>query len=235
MALFLFDIDGTILKGRTQEHHDAFARAFQGIYGQPLDLNGVLPAGRTDMWLLAEPLRRRGLSNREISDKMPQAFALMEEYVDRHLGDVRVRLLPGIPEVVHALHERGELLGLLTGNLSGIAFAKMRHAGLGSYFETGGFGQESEVRDHLVPVAIRHASDRAGHPIAPSETVVIGDTPLDIEAGRAGGTRTVGVATGPFTQDQLREAGADLVFPSFEDWKRAVKELLALANVSTKP
>ena len=45
--------------------------------------------------------------------------------------------------------------------------------------------------------------------------MVIGDTPLDIEAGRAHGTLTVGVATGHFSETELQDA--DLVLPSFED------------------
>jgi phosphoglycolate phosphatase-like HAD superfamily hydrolase len=57
---------------------------------------------------------------------------------------------------------------------------------------------------------------------------VIGDTPLDIEAGAEHGTRTAGVATGPFGEEILRQAGADLVLSSMADYSMTVPALLAL-------
>ena len=185
-------------------------------------------AGRTDTWLLLEVLRRAGIDDGRARARLPQAFAAMQDYVDAQLGDLRDKVLPGVPQVLSDLHAAGQLLGLLTGNLSRVAGAKLRHAGLSGYFDTGGFGEESDVRSHLVPVALRHASERAGHPVPAARAVVIGDTPLDVEAGKAHGTRTVGVATGPFDEDQLREAGADLVIPSFADVGRSTSLLMAL-------
>jgi phosphoglycolate phosphatase len=229
-SLFLFDIDGTLLRGGTEVHREAFAHAYRAVYGVPLSLDGVPAAGRTDTWLLAEPLRRHGMPDEEIWARMPAAFAAMQEYCDRHLGDLRDRVLPGAEQVLAALHGRGELLGLLTGNLSRIAMAKMQHAGLDGYFDTGGFGEESEIRAHLVPVALANASHRAGHPIAARHTAVIGDTPMDIEAGKTHGTRTVGVATSWFSVDELAAAGADLVLPSLADVEEAVRDLLGVVE-----
>jgi phosphoglycolate phosphatase-like HAD superfamily hydrolase len=227
-ALFLFDIDGTLLRGSTAVHRDAFRHAFETVYGVPLSLDGISAAGRTDMWLLAEPLRRTGMDPATIRGGMTEAFAVMQEYVDTHLGDLKDKVLPGVPDVLAELRRHNALLGLLTGNLSRIAMAKLRHAGLAQYFDTGGFGEESEVRAHLVPVAMAHASRRAGSPIPASHTVVIGDTPLDIEAGAEHGTRTAGVATGPFGEEILRQAGADLVLSSMADYSMTVPALLAL-------
>jgi beta-phosphoglucomutase-like phosphatase (HAD superfamily) len=225
--LFLFDVDGTLIRTGTTVHKDAFALAFRQVYGLELDLNGVSAAGRTDTWLLHEALRRQGWSDEQIRERRRQAFDLMEDYVDEHLGDLRDRVLPGVPEVLQALDARGQLLGLLTGNLARVAMAKVRHAGLDRYFDTGGFGEESEVRAHLVPVALRKAGELARHEIAPEHAVVIGDTPLDVEAGKMAGTRTVAVATGPYSYDVLLDSGADLVLPTLED---AVDKLLAISS-----
>lgn len=224
-ALFLFDIDWTLLRGGTPSHRDAFAHAFRAIYDLPLSLDGISAAGRTDAWLLAEPLRRHGVPEETIVPKVPAAFALMQEYVEERLGDIRDWVLPGVRDVLADLHSTGAILGLLTGNLSRIAWAKMRHAGLDQYFTLGGFGEESETRAHLVSAALSHAADAAGRPFPPQRAVVIGDTPFDIEAGKSAGTRTVGVATGPFSVDALYAAGADLALPSFRDAERAVAEL----------
>lgn len=158
----------------------------------------------------------------------------MQAYVEAHLPDLREKILPGVPEVLAELDGRGQLLGLLTGNLSRIAAAKMRAAGLERYFDVGGFGEESEIRAPLVPVAIARASERAGRIIPPEQVAVIGDTPLDIEAGKAAGTRTVGVATGPFSAAELRGAGADLALESLADARGAVEALMRLVESPTR-
>lgn len=227
-ALFLFDIDGTMLRGGTEVHRDSFAHIYKTVYGLALSLEGIAASGRTDTWLLAEPLRRRGLSDESIQVSMPLAFARMAEYVEKHLGDLKPCVLPGVRETLTLLRERGELLGLLTGNLTRIAYAKLAHAGLSGFFGSGGFGEESEIRAHLVPVAVASAAHHIGYPIAPERVVIIGDTPMDIEAGQVHGARTVGVATGYFSVDDLCHAGADLVLATMSDSSQVVKELLSL-------
>jgi len=48
-------------------------------------------------------------------------------------------------------------------------------------------------------------------------TVVIGDTPLDVEAALVSGAVSVAVATGQFSEADLRAAGADVVLPDLTD------------------
>lgn len=228
--LFLFDIDGTILRGGTVVHRDAFAHVFRTVYDLPLTLDTVIAAGRTDTWLLVEPLRRSGLPDADIWARMQLAFTVMAEYVEEHIADMRESVLPGVPEVLARLREMGYLLGLLTGNLSRIARAKMQRAGLAEYFSTGGFGEESMDRPDLVPVALEHATQTYGMPLRAGQTVLIGDTPLDVEAGRAHGALTCGVATGRFSTDALRAAGADLVLESLADAESAVEALLRVGR-----
>ncbi len=225
-GLFLFDIDGTLMRGATEVHRASFEHAYRTVYGLSLTLDGIPPAGRTDTWLLAEPLRRLGMPDEQIWARMPDAFVSMQDFTEKHLGDIRDRVLPGVPDVLAGLRRREQILGLITGNLSRIAMAKLRHAGLGEYFQTGGFGEESEVRAFLVPVALASA----GRLVPANHAVVIGDTPLDIEAGKEHGTRTVGVATGTFSADELRAAEPDLVFDSFTDAETSVAALMRLVS-----
>ncbi len=231
--LYLFDIDGTLLRGATAVHRDAFAHAFRQVCGVDLTLDGISASGRTDRWLFTEALRSIGYAEQAIQACMPDVFLAMQVYVDTHLSDLRSCVLPGVAELLRKLQGERCHLGLLTGNLSPIAYAKLRHAGLSDFFSTGGYGEESTTRADLVPVAVAAACDRFGLSFSFSETVVIGDTPLDVEAGRAHGTLNCGVATGFYSRDALVVAGADLVLESFADSARAASALLSLGLAPT--
>jgi phosphoglycolate phosphatase len=215
-GLALFDIDGTLLRAGTDVHRAAFTHMYAEVYGLEASLDGINAAGRTDTWLLFQPLLRENLAVEQIQARLPAAFRSMCEFVDRHLGDLSHCVLPGVHETLTTLHESGILLGLITGNLERIAHAKMRKAGLDRYFDTGGFGEESATRSDLVPVAMRTAGARANGRLSPSQVMVIGDTPLDVEAGKAHGTSTVAVATGTVDFRTLAASGADLVLHSLE-------------------
>ncbi|GAC1318656.1 MAG: HAD hydrolase-like protein [Chloroflexota bacterium] len=209
--LYLFDIDGTLLSGAVAVHRAAFAHAYHEVYHRDADLNGIVTAGRTDSWILAETLRRQGLDDESIKSRMPRAFHLMEMYVAEHLEDLRHTVLPGVREVLEGLRKQDRILGLLTGNLRGIAHSKIRHAGLEGYFVAGGYGEESQERSHLVPVALREAAGIMQKEIDAREAVLVGDTPLDVEAGRHSGARVVAVATGRYSMDDLRRVSPDLL------------------------
>jgi HAD superfamily hydrolase (TIGR01509 family) len=53
--------------------------------------------------------------------------------------------------------------------------------------------------------------------VLPSECLMVGDTTIDVRAGRAAGAQTVGVLNGFGEEEELRLAGADLILPSAAD------------------
>jgi phosphoglycolate phosphatase-like HAD superfamily hydrolase len=55
--------------------------------------------------------------------------------------------------------------------------------------------------------------------------LIIGDTPHDISSALDNGLTAIGVATGSYTVDQLRESGAQAVFHDFSDWQTAAAKL----------
>ncbi len=62
------------------------------------------------------------------------------------------------------------------------------------------------------PDPILWAAERLG--CTPGECLMIGDTPIDIRAGRAAGAQTVGVLCGFGSEPDLRRSGAHLILPS---------------------
>jgi len=77
----------------------------------------------------------------------------------------------------------------------------------------------------LAPIAAARAAHRYGRAFVSADVVVIGDTPHDIDCGRAAGARTIAVATGPFSADALRAYGADIVLENLADTDRVVESI----------
>ena len=55
--------------------------------------------------------------------------------------------------------------------------------------------------------------------MSPAASVMVGDTALDIEAGRANGVRTIGCTWGYGSRDELVQAGADELVDSPAAWR----------------
>jgi phosphoglycolate phosphatase-like HAD superfamily hydrolase len=127
------------------------------------------------------------------------------------------RVLDGVPECLARLRDEGKLLGLTTGGLEAAAHIKLARAGLNEFFSFGGYGTDSEDRVALTRTAIERAEAILKQELEPDEVFVVGDTPLDIEAAHGARATAVGVASGVYSVESLRDAGADHVLGSLEE------------------
>jgi phosphoglycolate phosphatase len=118
---------------------------------------------------------------------------------------------------------------LLTGNIAANAQVKLGAFGLDALVDLGigAYGSDHHRRGRLVGVALQKCERKHGATLAPSDVVLIGDTPLDVAAAREGGARAVGVATGPFDTSELAAAGADAVLADLQDNEAVVAAVLA--------
>jgi phosphoglycolate phosphatase len=122
----------------------------------------------------------------------------------------------------------GVVQSVLTGNVRPIAEVKLRAAGLTGHLDLGigAYGESHEVRAELVHLARHNAARRYGADFAGQQTVLVGDTELDVAAALATGARVVGVATGGTTAEQLAAAGADAVLPGLADTAATLAAIL---------
>ena len=215
MPVLLFDIDGTLLQSHGVGRRSV-AAALADLAGATFDFSDITFSGKTDRQIFREVLeagRRCGLDvSPEQADRFGELYArAMEE----SLPEATVEALPGAVDLVRRLAGDGAEVGLLTGNLEPLAYAKVGRIGLGeAELPFGAFGSDDEDRNALPAVAARRASERYGREVTTAELVVIGDTPRDIACARAAGASVVAVATGRYDAPQLREA--DVVLDSLE-------------------
>jgi phosphoglycolate phosphatase len=227
--LILFDIDGTlVLTGGAGGR--AMARAFADVFGLQHGMASISMAGRTDAWIVAQMAANHGLRcTPEIFEQFHDAYIghLMEEI---HKPGPQKSILPGVRDVLDALAAHREAhLALLTGNFERGAQIKLEYFDLWRYFAAGAFGDRTHDRNSLLETALARVATAGGPSITPAETVVVGDTPLDVAVAVASGARSLAVATGSYNVAALRASGADVVVEDLRDIE-AVLEGLGLAS-----
>ena len=210
----LFDIDGTLISSGGASDR-AWKRAFKELQGVDVDVPAVTGKGVPDPEVGRVVFREA--IGREPTDE--EADALMRRRLD-HLPE-EVENSPGyvvkdcVVETLEKLTADGILLGLTTGNVEEAAHIKLARADLDRFFSFGGYGSDSRDRTELTKKAIERAVQAFGRMLDRARCFSCGDTPRDVEGGHGAGLRVVGVATGEFTVDELKEAGADAAIGSF--------------------
>jgi phosphoglycolate phosphatase len=230
--LVLWDVDYTLVATDGVGWH-LYKVALSQLYGLDMPSQLGSMAGRTDTAIALEVLAAAGVP--EPADQIGRFQQLLAELSPGLHGMVaeRGRVLPGVAAALKAVASQssGRLVvqSLLTGNIPEMARVKVSALGLIEHLDlsAGAYGDVSAFRADLVPVARKNASLRYGADFAGRATVLVGDTPSDIEAAAISGARSVGVATGRFTADELVSAGADVVLPDLTDTEAAVVAILA--------
>jgi len=209
VKLLLFDIDQTLINTGGAGLR-GLNRACRKLFGLEGAMDGISPHGKTDPAIVREILSRKLGSqtptNADIANVLDSYISFLKEEV---YTSTTYRVLPGVQSLLDQIVARGDVLvGLATGNIELGARIKLERGGLNPYFSFGGFGSDSEDRAELVRKAAEKANHKNGSSILASNIFVIGDTPLDIDAGNRAGFKTVGVATGSYSVEQLLACGA---------------------------
>jgi phosphoglycolate phosphatase len=219
--LVLWDVDYTLVSADGLGTH-LYEVVFREMFGRELTV--VAPkAGRTDRAIAGETLALAGVSRAEVD---PFLTALAGACADGAVPGLSwvVRPLAGAADAIAALACSGIRQSVLTGNIRPLAELKLHRARLGDHLDldVGAYGDVHEVRAELVAVARQAASRAYGADFSGSSTVLVGDTPLDVEAALATGARVVAVATGSYPAADLTAAGAEVVLPDLTDTARVL-------------
>jgi phosphoglycolate phosphatase len=213
--LLLFDIDGTLIHSGGAGVH-ALKSAFTERFDIIDDLHDIEIAGMTDSGIVVSILNKHEIpvTNENVSAFLDSYVHFLSLELPRRVG----KLLPGVLELLEKLKSRPHLvLALLTGNVSRGAQLKLEHYGVWHFFEFGAFADDHHDRNRLGTVARARAKEKHGRQFSASEIDVIGDTPRDIACGKAFGARTIAVATGTWSRDQLAKYQPDFLIDDLSD------------------
>lgn len=211
--LVLFDVDRTLI-GRSQCHHDSFTHAFKNIYNVDADIRIINYGGMSDPDIAIQVLRKIGMKDDLIFSKLDICMDKIVEYFLENVKRDRIPILPGVEGLLELLERKNVLLGLITGNLEPVAWGKLKSINIDQYFKLGGFGSDNIDRTELVKFAVKKATNDFNFN---GTTFVIGDTPRDIKAGFEAGAKTIAVATGTYTKEELKGVNPDFTFENLEN------------------
>jgi phosphoglycolate phosphatase-like HAD superfamily hydrolase len=216
--LLIFDIDGTLTfsDGATSR---AMKAVFQEMTGVPEGTKGVVMQGMTDAYIFRQMLGNAGIA----LERFPEMFREFQPRYFRAMKDelanaAKARLLPGVRDLLNCLATDNRFaLALGSGNLEVSGREKLRIHHADHYFPVGGFGSDAEERVDVLKAAVEKARKHWNTEFQPSNTWVIGDTSKDVMAGKAIGARTIAVATGAYSMEELLESEPDVVLETLED------------------
>ena len=228
MHLFLFDIDGTLLL-TGGAGLIAVNRAFKEVCHVTPGLKFIEASGKTDPLILFE-LFAQVMRRRPQSGELQRFEEVYEKCMAEELPRApHFRVLAGAAEFVELLSKRPDMvLGLATGNFEKTAWQKLKRAGLDGYFKFGGFGSDSSVRRELTRIGLERGVKHVGNRVKIDGVYVVGDTTHDIDCGKFIGAKTVAVASGFVSAEELQAHHPDFFFPSLLEAGEVFPQLLSL-------
>jgi phosphoglycolate phosphatase len=230
MTILFWDIDGTLLT-TGKAGVPAWEAAVRETTGKDFQLSSIRVPGLTDFQIAARTFELLGM---ELGDGLLQRMVTRyEDLLPSSLPLKQGRVLPNVREILEALRPRNDVSSyLLTGNTRRGARAKLTHYDLFKYFPDGAFAEDQGARASIAARALELA--RRNGPVVEAQLFVIGDTPHDIEAASAIHARTIAVATGGYSVDEL---SAHQPWRVFEQLPPAVEflELIGVGRPASAP
>lgn len=217
MSLMILDIDGTLVDTNYQ-HAIAWYRSFrrQGIAIPIWQIHRHIGIGRNQLV--------QALTDDETEQKYGEAIREGERRFYREMiGEVQA--VKGSRELIEDLKSRAHTVLLASSakpeeveHYIDLLDARELVDGWTSCAD----GTAIEPTPDLVNTAMMRSGAEA------RDTLMIGDSPWDLEAARTANVQTLAVMTGGFSQDELLHAGAAVVFESVSELRGELDETAAI-------
>jgi N-acetyl-D-muramate 6-phosphate phosphatase len=199
-----FDVDGTL-----SDTDDLYAQKVVDLLPRFLFPNPMQTARRLVMWVEAPGNALLGFADTIGLDDEMTAFI---EWLNRNRKHPRKNflLVPGVDEMLAQLHGRYPM-SVVSARDEKSTMRFLNQFDLYKYFDVIVTGL-STLHTKPYPDPILLAAQKMG--ARPEECLMVGDTTVDIRAGKAAGAQSVGVLCGFGEEAELKQLGADLILGS---------------------
>jgi HAD superfamily hydrolase (TIGR01509 family) len=199
----LFDVDGTLVD-TVDLHTRAWVDTFRH-FGLETTLEEIRrQIGKGSDQLLPGLVPTDVLERRQEEMEEFRAALFKREYMPR------VQPFPGVPDLFRRLRESGIKVALASSGKEDEVAEHKKTLGIEDLVDAATTSEDAE-RSKPFPDIFEAAFRKLGLS-DPASVLVIGDTPYDAEAARAGGFSTIGVLCGGFPEQALRDAGCVVIF-----------------------
>lgn len=225
-----FDFDRT-LGDFSVAHGNAILRAIHETYDNKFTVNwfDLNLSGLTDMEIITNLVHNHGISFNIIFERMTECIELINEEFLYYLKSYPIELLEGVPDTLNVLYQNEILMGLTTGNIKSVAWAKTENTGIRKYFSLGGFGDEAYDRTQMLRLTMNRAIKKFN--LSSNDIFIhVGDSVKDIISAIKVGFIPIGVTTGHYNKKQLKEAGALHVVQNLKEILPIINEITPIQN-----
>ena len=202
-----FDVDGTL-----SDTDDLYAQKIVDLLPRFLFPNPMQTARRIVMWVESPGNALLGFADTiGIDDEM----TVFIEWINRNRKSPvkKFLLVPGVDEMLEKMKGRFPM-AVVSARDEKSTLRFLNQFDLCKYFDVIITGL-SAPHTKPFPDPILLAAQKMG--VRPEECLMIGDTTVDIRAGKSAGAQTVGVLCGFGEEDELLQLGADLILKSTSD------------------
>jgi len=202
-----FDVDGTL-----SDTDDYYAQKIVRFFPEFLFRDPAHTARRLVMWVESPGNALLGFADRMgIDDEMVAII----DWMNRHSKHPpkKYLIVPGVEEMLKAIQGRYPM-SVVSARDENSTMRFLTQFDLCNYFDAIVTGL-SAPHTKPYPDPIFLAAEKMG--VRPEECLMIGDTTVDMRAGKAAGAQTVGVLCGFGEEPELRQLEADLILKSTAD------------------
>jgi len=202
-----FDVDGTL-----SDTDDLYAQKISGILPRFLFPDREPTARRIIMWIESPGNALLGFADTVGIDDEMVAFI---DWLYRHRTNPlkKFLLIPGVDKMLTSLKGRYRM-AVVSARDEKSTMRFLNQFDLMKYFDIVVTGLSAPYTKPY-PHPILFAAQKMG--VKPAECLMIGDTTVDMRAGKSAGAQTVGVLCGFGEEEELRKLGADFILKSTSD------------------
>ena len=215
----LIDMDGTLYNSMPN-HVRAWMRLMNDINVRACEEEFYLHEGCTGAWFINEMIKRE--FGREATDaEKVDLYALKARYFTEQPP---VEVMEGAKKLVEELCSRGIDTILVTGSGQNSLLSRLEEDFPGAFPPEKRVTSSSVKRGKPHPEPYLKGLELAG--VSADEAIAIDNAPLGVRSGHVAGIFTIGVVTGPIPRDELKDAGADVVYDSMGQCAEHLPELI---------